>query len=200
MRRLVNVVYWTALVLWVSALVSAGIAAMNVFGTLVDAPIAWERYAAYPGAEHGRLAAGHVMEGVFFTVDLVQFAAIPLVLLTLGAQLMGLRMPLRRPANLLRCACLVTAAGLFAYHALALAPRMNRELRAHWTAAEAGDVAAATAHRTQFNALHPVADTLLRANLVLTLIAVAASAAAFTRTAAPTRPEPGELEPPRLAS
>jgi len=191
--KLVNAIYLMSLAAWLAALASAGIAAGNVFGVLDDMSLELERYATYPSQEHGMLAAGHVMEGVFVTVDLIQIVAIPLTLLALGMQLAVYRLPLRSPANAVRTLCLVAATGLFAYHATALAPRMNRELRARWSAAEAGDVAAARAHQMAFNQDHPTADLILKTNLILLIIALGASAAALSPSppsASPRLPEP----------
>ncbi len=191
--KLVNAIYWMSLAVWLAALVSAGVAAGNVFGVLDEMSLELERYATYPAHEHGMLAAGHVMEGVFVTVDLIQFVAIPLTLLALGMQLAVYRLPVRSPANAVRTLCLVAAAGLFAYHATTLAPRMNRELRARWSAAEAGDVAAARDHQVAFNEDHPVADLILKTNLILLIIALGSSAAALspsTRSASPRLAEP----------
>ena len=194
--KIVNTVYWLALILWISALISAAVAAMNVFGSLNDMPLELEQYGAYPAAEHPRLAAGRIMEGVFFLVDLLQFIAVPLVAAALIAQVTIFRLSLKRPANTIRTACIVLAAGIFAYHAIMLAPGMNRELRAYWAAAEAGQVEQAHAHRTAFNADHPRADALLRLNLVLLLVAAASSAAAFSPTGGRRA---GHLQTPHLA-
>ena len=194
--KIVNTLYWLALILWISALISAGVAAMNVFGVLDGMPLRLEQYAAFPAGEHPRLAASRIMEGVFFLVDVLQFIAIPLALLALIAQLAFFHVPLKRISNIIRSAAIVIAAALFAYHATMVAPKMNGELRAFWAAAEAGQIDEATAHRSAFNAYHPTADAILRLNLLLLLIAAAASAAAFT--AMPDRGD-SRLEPPRLA-
>ena len=177
------------------ALISAGVAAMNVFPALDALPLELEQYAAYPAGEHPRLAAGRIMEGVFFLVDVLQFIAIPLTVLALLAQLLIFRLPVKRISNAVRTAMIVIAAGLFAWHATMLAPKMNRELRSFWSAAETGQVDEAQAHRRAFNAYHPRADAILRTNLLLLLVAAGTSAAAFTPEAAR-----GEttLQPPRL--
>jgi len=193
--RIVNIVYWLALILWIGALVSAGVAAMNVFGTLDGMPLRLEQYATYPAGAHPRLAAGHIMEGVFFLVDVLQFIAIPLALLSLIAQFMLFHVPIRRISNIVRAAGIVIAAGLFACHATLVAPKMNGELRAFWAAAEAGQIDEATAHRDAFNAYHPTANAILRLNLLVLLLAAAASAAAFTPT---TDRTDSSLQPPRL--
>ncbi|MDY7109734.1 MAG: hypothetical protein SYC29_13950 [Planctomycetota bacterium] len=193
--RIVNALYWLALIVWSAALISAGVAAMNVFGTLDAMPLELQRYAAYPVDEHPRLAAGHIMEGVFFLVDVLQFIAAPITVLALIAQFVFFRVPFRRLSNILRAAALVIAAGLFAYHATMVAPEMNRELRLFWSAAEAGRIEEAAEHRRAFNACHPTADAILRLNLLLLLIAAGASAVALTP--APDRRD-SFLEPPRL--
>jgi hypothetical protein len=173
-----NAVHWLSLTLWVAALAAAGIAAMNVFGTLPKLNLTLNEYQSLPPESHGRLAAGMVMEGVFFVVDLAQFVAAPLALITLLFQLSVFRMPLRRPANLIRTLCIVVATGLFAFHATVLAPRMNRELRAYWRSAQDGEIDQAQLHLAKFNEKHPVANTLLQTNLILLLIAIASTSAA----------------------
>ncbi|MCP3906154.1 MAG: hypothetical protein GY715_21225 [Planctomycetes bacterium] len=191
-----NVIHAFALILWIAALVSAAVAAMNVFPITDSMSFVLERYAAYPADEHGRIAAGRIMEGVFFTVDMLQFVAAPLALLTLLAQLTVFRGPWRRPAHLVRGACIVLAAALFAGHAMMLAPKMNADLRAFWEAAEAGDVDRAHEHRAAFNRRHPKADIILRVNLLL--VAAAAVAGTVGLRAMPGAPRERELDPPRL--
>ena len=127
--KICNAVYWVSLAVWLAALVAAGVAAANVFGTLGETPLRLEQYAAYPAQEHARLAAGLIMESVFFTVDLIQFVAIPLTVLMLVAQLSVFGMPLKSVANLGRALCIVIAAGMFVFHATAVAPKMNRPPR-----------------------------------------------------------------------
>jgi hypothetical protein len=193
--RIVNVVYWLALIVWISALISAGVAAMNVFPALDGLPLQLEQYAAYPAGEHPRLAAGRIMEGVFFLVDVLQFIAIPLTILALLAQFLIFRLPVKRISSVLRTAAIVIAAGLFACQATMIAPKMNRELRSFWAAAEAGRIDEAQAHRSAFSAYHPRADAILRSNLLLLLVAAASSAAAFTPEAAR---RDSTLQPPSL--
>jgi len=178
--KLCNAIYWLALTLWVAALITAGIAAMNVFGTLDSLPIELKQYSALTPQEQGRLAAGKIMEGVFFTVDLLQLAAAPLAVFTLLLQLFFFKRPGRLIANGTRTACIVLAAAALAYHATALAPAMNRELRSYWKAAEAGDLDLARTHRAAFDARHPLARQLSQITLVLLLIGVASSAAALS--------------------
>ncbi len=177
--KLCNAVYWLALILWISSLISAGVAAMNVFPTMDSMPLQLEQYAAYPQQAHPRLAAGKIMDGVFFVVDMLQFVAIPFLGIMLILQFTVFRMPLKRLSNVIRTTCIVAAALLFAFHATMLAPKMNRELRAYWTAAEAGMIDEARQHRHAFNQKHPTADLALRVDLLLLVIAAATSAAAL---------------------
>ena len=80
---------------------------------------------------------------------------------------------------------------LLAGYATAVRPEMNRELRAYWEDARAGDVRAADEHRAAFDTRHPVAELILQSNLLILLVAAAASAVASV---------PGrQLEEPRLA-
>ncbi|MHC5113534.1 MAG: hypothetical protein ACYTGP_03800 [Planctomycetota bacterium] len=193
-----NVIHAFALIVWIAALVSAAVAAMNVFPITDTMDLVLERYARYPVEEHRRIAAGRIMDGVFFTVDVLQFVAAPLALITLFAQFTVFRRPgtapWRRPSHVVRGAAIVLAAALFAGHATFLAPKMNADLRAFWEAAEAGDVETARAHRAAFNRRHPKADAILRANLLL----VAAAAVAGTVALGSGPPPNARLESPRL--
>lgn len=175
--RVCNVVYWLALTAWVAALVTAGIAAMNTFSRLPKLQIEMKQYPTLPVEQHGRLAAGMVMEGVFTTVDWIQIIAAPLAVIAMVVQMVMMsRLHRCSVANLLRCACVIIAAGTLAYHLTSIAPRMNRELHGYWSQLETGDLPAANAHLAIFNTLHPVADKALRLNLLLLIVAIAASA------------------------
>jgi hypothetical protein len=88
-------------------------------------------------------------------------------------------MQLRRPANMIRALCIVSASCIFAFHATMLAPKMNRDLRAYWDAAKVGDIDQAQSRLAAFNERHPVANTLLQVNLVLLLVAIMSTAAAL---------------------
>lgn len=200
--KLCNVIYWLALCFWLAAPITAGIAAMNTFGTLPEMPMQLEQYSAYPAEEHGLLAAGIVMEKNFFVVDVIQFASVPVVIITLILQLFLFKMPLRRPANVIRAICLIMAGGLFALYAFTLAPRMNKSLRDYWQAAAAGEIDQARVHQQSFQIDHPRAESILKINLFLLVIAVGASASAMTPTrrspASPNSVHDRELQSPEL--
>ncbi len=194
--RLCLVAYWMGLAVWLSGLVTAAISASMVFGRLPDMSLSLRRFQAYPVEEHGTIAAGLVMSDVFFAVDVVQFIAIPVVVVTLVLQLAVFGVPARRPANVVRAACLLLAAALFAWYALLLAPTLNSELRLFWQAAEVADFDAALRHREIFRAGHTTARHILEVNLMLVLVSLAASAMALGPAPGPRR----KLDPPLLAA
>ena len=97
-----SVVYWLGLTLWVAAIVSAAVAAGFVFGKLPSMGVTLDRFEHYDQAQHGRLAAGMVMEPVFAFVDLAQAAAGLVVVMAMAIQFTVLRSPLKRFANWMR--------------------------------------------------------------------------------------------------
>ena len=189
------VVYWLSLAVWLAAMAAAGLAAGHTFGKLPATPMVLEAYALYPAEEHGRIAAGLVMADLFVTVDFIQFAAIPLAVLTLALQLTVFGLPARRPANIVRLVCLALGACLFAYYAVAVAPALNGALRTYWEAARAGELETAALYQQLAGAYHSTARLVLQLNLALVVGAIAASAIALSP--APRR-EPGLPEPQLL--
>ena len=186
LHKLCNVVYWLAMVAWLSVLVSAGIGAYSAFSVLNDMDISISRYSGFVPDEttipnaHSSLAAGHVLEPVFWITNAVQFVAIPLVILALAAQLLFFKQHKNKFSNFIRTACIIISAGLFAYHAFAVSQPMNQDLRAYWQAAKEGDIQAASDHREGLLSRHGTAKNILLATLLLVVIATAASAAAMT--------------------
>jgi hypothetical protein len=188
-------VYWLSLAVWLAALVAAGLSAVHTFGKLPGIPLVLEPFAAYPVEEHGRIAAGLVMTDIFVTVDFIQFVAIPLAVIMLALQLTVFRLPAGRPSNAIRAGCLVLAAGLFSWYAVAVAPPLNGNLRTYWDAARIGDLETAALHRDLVGAYHSTARLVLQLNLALVLGAVTASAIALGPS--PSRPR-GLPEPELL--
>lgn len=182
-----NTVYWLALTMWVSVLVAAGTAAATVFSILPSTELILPRFREFPGSEHGRIAAGMVMEPIFTFVDIVQIVAAALVLVMVALQWVVFKNGRRSLLNVLRVGAIIAATALLAYRAVAVTPDMNRDLRAYWSAAEAGDLEVAAAHRATFDAAHVGASNLFSATLALLVAAVLASPAALDGRA---RPEP----------
>jgi hypothetical protein len=194
--RLFHLVHWLALTAWVSVLVAAAVAATGTFSILPHLDLTVDGYALTAPADHGRLAAGKVMDPIFSAVDLVQMIAAPLAILTLLIQFVAMKVPWRSAANITRTIVLVLAAGLLAGRAVLVTPEMNSNLRAFWSASEQGDTAAAEVHRQAFDAGHAVASPLYQATLLLLVIAVGATA-----LATPPRPADRSAAPlPELLS
>lgn len=188
MSKACSSIYWLLLTLWIAALISAGVAAGGVFFTLQRIGLTVDAYRSAFGddtAEHGRLVGGMVMEPIFFATDLVQIVAGLFTLLMLALQLTVFNMRWSQPANLLRTVCIAVAAALVVLHATGFAPRMNRELRGYWNAAQVNDQTAMTAHRQRFDNDHELANRLFTLRFGLLVLAVAGTAAAFTPHAAP---------------
>jgi hypothetical protein len=114
----------------------------------------------------------------------------------LALQLTVFRLPAGRPSSVVRVGCLVLAAGLFSWYAVAVAPPLNGNLRTYWDAARAGDLETAALHRDLVVAYHSTARLVLQLNLALVLGAVVASAIALGPSARRERglPEPELLK------
>ncbi len=196
---LCNMVYWLALMCWVGVLIAAGVAATATFTTLPDPElgVTLERFAAFDSTEHGRIAAGLVMEPVFTFVDLLQIVAAFFVLITLVVQLLMLQGSWRWFSNLIRMLCIAVAVGLFAWRTFTITPEMNSNLRAYWNAAEAGQIEIAENYRSAFDAQHGTASALFRGTLFALVIAVGASA--VTLGPRVQREDHSKLERPKLA-
>lgn len=196
---LCNIVYWISLTTWVSVIVAAGVAATATFTTLPDPDLGLrlDRFAAFDQAQHGRIAAGMVMEPVFTFVDLVQIAAALGVVVMLLIQFILFRVSPRSLANIVRILCIALAIGLFTWRAFTLTPNMNSNLRAYWRAAEAGEMDTAMQHRAAFDAQHGKASATFRWSLVALIVAVGASAAAPGLRL--SRESANHLERPKLA-
>jgi hypothetical protein len=177
--KIVHAAFWLALTLWVSVLITAAIAAMNSFTKLPALQIELKDYSAIASSEHGRLAAGMVMDGVFRMCDRVQLLAVPIALITLILQFTSGVARWKTISNLIRIFAIVCAAGLFLFYITSLSPQMQRSLHAYWDSAASGKIDEAQAYRAAFTALHPVASRLLQTNLVLLLVAIGASAVAL---------------------
>ena len=190
-RATVDAGYWLGLAIWTGALMTAAMAASSAFAILPELPLSLDGYAVVEPEEPGRIAAGKLMEQIFFLVDVIQAAAIVLVL-TMGA--LQMRRPDRaRPANLVRIAVVVIGVGLYAYRAGVLMPALNHELRAYWAAAAQGDVARAQEHRERFATDHPTATRLFGGTLLAVIAAIAVSPAALAERGARGVPAPPEL-------
>jgi len=193
-------IHAVALTCWIGLLIAAGVAAAGAFATLPDLGVSlrgYEGFATGDPADHGRLAAGKMLEAVFSAID---FAQIPLAVIAIVAFAMQIILSgdsWRRPTHTIRLLCMLIAAGLLAGHVSFVAPPMNRELQAYWSAAEAGNNTLALAHRAAFDEYHPRAEQILQVNLLL--LFTAAGAAGVSCVANRSSSESHILETPLLA-
>lgn len=167
LHRIGETLHLTALGVWAGALFGAGVAAAVAFPTMRDLEPVLGAYPAYTG-EHWMLAAGRVAARVFVITDIAQFAC---ALLAIAGFALATWAGDRRRSWLrfFRAAALGAAFLLVSYHLLIQAPRMDRDLRAYWDAAAAGDNDAALIHQEAFSRQHPNASRTMTATFVATL-------------------------------
>ncbi len=195
--RVASLLWWLAVGLWLSVIVTAGVSAAFVFGNLKRTGLVLPDHPVSE-ALHWRYAAGRVMIDVFTTVDIAQAVCIVLGLTGLATMAVAAPAVRRRTSFRVQAAAFLVAAASFGLHALTVAPPMNAGLRAQWAAAKAGDEAEAERLRAAFDATHETANRLYS----LTLAGVAVAGAAAALGAAPAAAATGvgtRLESPRLA-
>lgn len=181
--KIVNSLYWILLSLWLGALVFGAVTAAIIFPTLRDLGVSLTSFSG-PTDDHFMLAAGTVMDRVFFIVDGVQLVSSVGVAIILGLHLTVFQMRLSRPAHMIRALSICLLLLGVSYHLFVLAPRMNLNLQTVWSLREMGEDA--TEYRTAFAADHPNAVRLLTFNTVLLVVTITASACGLT-----TPDEPG---------
>ncbi|MBL1216888.1 MAG: hypothetical protein D8M59_05270 [Planctomycetes bacterium] len=176
--RFFNSIYWLALSLWLGALVMVALTAAVIFPTMRDLDVTIPEFAeaGYTG-DHWRIAAGHVMEILFLVLDFTQLICMTVALLVTALQFTVLGVSLRRFTHVTRIFAILIASGCVCWHVFMLSPQMNRDLRAYWEAARAGDFAAADVHQQAFESAHPTASRLLGSTAVLVAVVIITSAA-----------------------
>jgi hypothetical protein len=180
MRRILHIIFWLALVLWVAVVVAPAIAAISAFTVLPEKGASIAQYQAYfaeDPAGMGRMVAGFVTDPIFIATDAIQWVLAPLVLLLAILEWQPLRMS-RGPGNWIRLLTLVAATALVAYHNGIVAPRMAENLAEYRAAAAQDDSNTATRSMEGFDADHHVAEALFGIRLLLLLCAVVATAGA----------------------
>lgn len=200
-RQLTLILYMVSLTLWIAAIIAPAVCALAAFGTLPGLGVSLQSYELFmiegqPDV-HARIAAGTILEKVFTGSDFVQVALAFFVAVMLAIDLLVFRQSLWRVSNLIRTLCIVVAIALLAFHVFLQAPDMNRELRAYWDEARAGNIDAALEHRAVFDEYHPRAEMILEVNLLLLVIAMGASAAAMVPQSSDGK---SGLENPKLAT
>lgn len=169
-------IHLTALGVWAGAVFGAGVSAAVVFPTMRSLDPTLGAYPGYAG-EHWMLGAGRVAARVFLITDGVQFACATLAIAGFAlARWAGWQRRTRSWAMFLRALALGAAFLLVSYHLLIQAPRMDRDLRAYWDAAEAGDNDDALVHQRAFADRHPGASRVLAGTFATTTIGLALGA------------------------
>lgn len=167
-RRACEAVHLTALAVWLGSLVMTGVAVAIVFATSRELDPQLPAYAGYEG-EHWRLAGGQIAARVFLATDIIQFGAVLAAGISFAVATLFFGLPMRRLSTFLRAALLLGLICVLSYQFFLLAPEMNANLRQYWSAALAGDTAAAEGFRAAFDQDHPVATRLLVANTIQVL-------------------------------
>jgi hypothetical protein len=197
LTRLADVVFWLGLILWVSALVTAGVSAAMSFPTMREFEVLVPRFSAYDESQHWAIAAGVLMERIFTFTDMVQLVAAALVLVGLAVGYSPGGRRFRQRMEMLRIVCVLSASLLLTYRVVLLAPQMNASLQRYWHAAEHGHAELAAKHRTEFQDKHPVASRIY--GIMLVLLLGAAAGTAWTPLALPPpTARPGEPVEPDL--
>ena len=182
MRKVLHVIFWLALVLWVAAVAAPAIAAATAFTVLPAKGVILPEYSAYFANDPegmGRMVAGYVADPVFVITDAAQWVLAPLVLLLAIIEWR----PLQRfsgPANWFRIGTLAVATALVIHHNGVMAPRMAGELADYRMHAAADEKEQAVMSLDAFNTDHHRAEALFGIRMLLLLCAVAATAACTT--------------------
>jgi hypothetical protein len=178
MRTVCSMFCWLCLSLWLAAALTAGAAAIGIFSTMPELQVTLADYAHLDAADQTRLAAGLLSEPIFAATDMLQILLSTLLVIGIAGQWllgMGRDRPLSR---LLWTGSIGIAACMLWWRVVMIMPSMNRELRLYREAAADGRTDVATQARAAFDAMHPIASTMMELGAGLLILAVLAGAAA----------------------
>jgi len=171
-RRLFESLHIAGSGVWLGALTMTAVTAAVAFPTMKALAPSLPQFKTDP-AQHGIIAAGHVMQRVFLACDVTQFICGMLCFVGLGGLLATTHAGRgNRLVMLLRTISTAAALMLLSYHLLMHAPRMNENLRAYWDAALTGEAEAAAQFKSAFDADHPTASRVLGATGVSVFFAL----------------------------
>ncbi|MEO1130132.1 MAG: hypothetical protein AAFX05_10570 [Planctomycetota bacterium] len=159
-RSILDTLHRGSLGLWMGVMLMVGATAAIAFPTMKSLDPQLPAYARYDG-EHWAIAAGAIMNRAFLVSEWTTASIGALAMMTLGFS--------RRHRNrvwLLRLLALATALGLSIWILALQRPAMSHHLETFWSAAAVGDNAMAAEHKAAFDRMHPIASTLLIAQLV----------------------------------
>lgn len=188
-------IHLTALGLWLGIVVMTGAAAAVLFPTLKKLNPTLPDFAAYNG-EHWRIAAGKPASTLFSIADSAQLMCALLAVVSVLVLIFFVKVPVRRPAMLIRLGALALAMAALGFELFFLAPGMWTSLAAFWTAAAAGQNEVAEKFRAAFDADHPRASATLSATAACVFVSLFTGAwVAATHDAAPRRVPPTSASP-----
>lgn len=175
--KVTNSLYWILVAIWFGALVMTGTVAAIIFPALksLDVNIPSYSQAGYT-VDHWAIAAGHVMERVFFAYDLIQILSCTGIVVFTVCHFVIFKLPFRKCVNIIRWVSLSLLVVTVCWNTFVVAPRMNHNLRQHWDYALQGDVDNAIIHKEAFNSDHPQARFLMECNVFLLATLIIASA------------------------
>lgn len=184
MVRLIDVVFWVTLSLWLALAIMGGFAAMAIFPASREMPLSLVGYEAFLAAEQtdGRqLIAGHLVEQVFTASHVPRVACAALAALALLGQLALLKQP---PWARLRLAVLAFALGTLLVGSMFTLPAFQSADRKYRALASTPDtVPLAIEMKPSVDEAHERASRVATAEVgtVLALIALSAFAAGGQR-------------------
>jgi hypothetical protein len=124
---------------------------------------------------------GPIAERVFLAGDIVMFPCALIAAATLGVLFAFHRIPVARPAAILRAIALGVGLASFAALLLIVTPGINKGAQGHFAAAKIGDSAAAQLHRAAVDDLHPIATALMGVEFIGVFIALVCGAWSLAR-------------------
>ncbi len=155
--------------LWLGAVLMTGAAAAIAFPAMRELSPALIEFAGHE-QDHWSIVAGHTMMPVFRVLD---FATLALAAVALVLSAITLTTRSGKFGRSIWIAALLGAALLGGHHALVRSPAMATTVHAYWDAARAGNTDEAAQHKEVFDAAHPVASRVLKAESALLALAIA---------------------------
>ncbi len=138
----------------------SGLVAAVSFPTMKELNPTIPAFSAYP-TDHWTIAAGSIARRIFDIGAMTQWLLAGASAAALAVSIVAARPAHARGLPIGRIVAIVLAIGTLALWRFWLAPRMDFNLDTYWTAAKAGDIATADAHRHAFDADHPVSARML---------------------------------------
>lgn len=171
LTRAAHALHVAALGLWTGTIGMTAAAAAIIFPTVKSLSPTLPGYAAVPPEEHWLLAAGQVAARIFKVSDSVQLAC-GITTLATAVVLLYANGFSRSFIARVRLIALVGSLHLLAFYLLTLAPRMQRNIQAHWQLSQHRQLEEARIYEAAFKADHPTSSRVLGGTALCTLTAL----------------------------